>query len=74
MRQITKHNRGFSLLELLISMAVTVVAVLAAVALITKFARSTAAFTELSTMEESRSTAQTLLRAGRVVIDCRTFS
>ena len=63
MRQITKHNRGFSLLELLISMAVTVVAVLAAVALITKFARSTAAFTELSTMEESRSTAQTLLRA-----------
>ena len=44
-------------------MALTVVAVLAAVALITKFARSAAAFTELSAMEESRSAAQTLLRA-----------
>ena len=63
MRQITKHDSGFSLLELLISMAVTVVAVLAAIGLITKFARSAAAFTELSTMEESRSAAQTLLRA-----------
>lgn len=63
MRQIPKHYSGFSLLELLISMAVTVVAVLAAVALITKFARSAAAFTELSAMEESRNAAQTLLRA-----------
>ena len=63
MRQTTRLNSGFSLLELLISMAVTVVAVLAAVGLITKFARSAAAFTELSTMEESRGAAQTLLRA-----------
>ncbi|HEX7294705.1 MAG TPA: prepilin-type N-terminal cleavage/methylation domain-containing protein, partial [Pyrinomonadaceae bacterium] len=63
MRQTTRLNSGFSLLELLISMALTVVAVLAAVGLITKFARSAAAFTELSTMEESRGAAQTLLRA-----------
>src|SRR6185295_7309010 len=63
MKQTTRLNSGFSLLELLISMAITVVAVLAAVGLITKFARSAAAFTELSTMEESRSAAQTILRA-----------
>lgn len=63
MKQTTRLNSGFSLLELLISMAITVVAVLAAVGLITKFARSAAAFTELSTMEESRGAAQTLLRA-----------
>jgi len=59
----TKHNAGFSLLELLISMAVTVVAVLAALGLITKFARSAAAFTEVSAMEESCGTAQALMRA-----------
>ena len=43
-------------------MAVTVVAVLAAVGLITKFARASASFTEVSVMEESRSVAQSLLR------------
>ena len=63
MREKTNHNAGFSLLELLISMAVTVIAVLAALGLITKFARSAAAFTEVSAMEESRSAAQTLIRA-----------
>ena len=63
MKQTPRVNSGFSLLELLISMAVTVVAVLAAVGLITKFARSAAAFAELSTMEESRGAAQSLLRA-----------
>src|SRR5689334_1440637 len=63
MRAKTKHNFGFSLVELLISMAVTIVGVLAAVGLITKFARATASFTEVSIMEESRGSAQTLLRA-----------
>jgi len=58
-----KHQRGFSLVELLISMALTVIAVLAAVGLITKFSRSVAAFTEVSGMEEARGTAETLLRA-----------
>jgi type II secretory pathway pseudopilin PulG len=62
MRTTDKHIWGFSLLELLISMAVTVVAVLAAVGLITKFARSAASFTEVSIMEESRGAAQSLLR------------
>src|SRR5436305_9812993 len=63
MQAITKHNCGFSLVELLISMAVTIVAVLAAVGLITKFAHATASFSEVSIMEESRGSAQTLLRA-----------
>lgn len=58
-----KHQRGFSLVELLISMALTVIAVLAAVGLITKFSRSVAAFTEVSGTEEARSAAETLLRA-----------
>lgn len=58
-----KHQRGFSLVELLISMALTVIAVLAAVSLITKFSRSVAAFTEVSGMEEARGAAETLLRA-----------
>src|SRR6185369_2225475 len=58
-----KHQRGFSLVELLISMALTVIAVLAAVGLITKFSRSVAAFTEVSGMQAARGTAETLLRA-----------
>lgn len=58
-----KHQAGFSLVELLISMALTVIAVLAAVGLITKFSRSVAAFTEVSSMEEARGSAETLLRA-----------
>lgn len=58
-----KHQRGFSLVELLISMTLTVIAVLAAVGLITKFSRSVAAFTEISGMEEARGAAETLLRA-----------
>jgi type II secretory pathway pseudopilin PulG len=59
----TKHQTGFSLVELLISMALTVIAVLAAIGLMTKFSRSVAAFTEVSTMEESRGSAETILRA-----------
>ena len=58
-----KHHAGFSLVELLISMALTVIAVLAAVGLLTKFSRSVAAFTEVSSMEEARGSAETLLRA-----------
>ena len=58
-----KHQAGFSLVELLISMALTVIAVLAAVGLMTKFSRSVAAFTEVSTMEEARGSAETILRA-----------
>lgn len=44
-------------------MAITVIAVVAAVGLMTKFARAAAALTEVSTMEEARGTAETLLRA-----------
>ncbi len=44
-------------------MAVTLVAVLAVVGLITKFARTAGAFTEVSTSEEAKGTAETLLRA-----------
>ena len=58
-----KHHAGFSLVELLISMALTVIAVLAAVGLLTKFSRSVAAVTEVSSMEETRGSAETLLRA-----------
>lgn len=58
-----KHHAGFSLVELLISMALTVIAVLAAVGLLTKFSRSVAAFTEVSSMEEARGSTETLLRA-----------
>lgn len=58
-----KHHAGFSLVELLISMALTVIAVLAAVGLLTKFSRSVAAFAEVSSMEEARGSAETLLRA-----------
>ena len=63
MLRAIKHQAGFSLVELLISMALTVIAVLAAVGLITKFSRSVAAFTEVSSVEETRGSAETLLRA-----------
>ena len=63
MLHANRHQSGFSLVELLISMALTVIAVLAAVGLMTKFSRSVAAFTEVSTMEESRGSAETILRA-----------
>jgi len=63
MRPLIKQHAGFSLLELLISMAITAVAVLAAVGLMSKFARTVGAFTEVSTMEEARGSAETLLRA-----------
>ena len=62
-RSISRTQTGFSLLELLISMAITVIAVVAAVGLMTKFARAVGAFTEVSTMEEARGTSETLLRA-----------
>jgi prepilin-type N-terminal cleavage/methylation domain-containing protein len=58
-----RHHAGFSLLELLITMAITAIAVLAAVGLMTKFARTAGAFTEVSTMEEARGSAETALRA-----------
>ena len=60
---LSRTQTGFSLLELLISMAITVIAVIAAVGLMTKFARTVGAFTEVSTMEEARGTSETLLRA-----------
>ena len=63
MRPRIKQHAGFSLLELLISMAITAIAVLAAVGLMSKFARTVGAFTEVSTMEEARGSAETLLRA-----------
>src|SRR6266705_135804 len=62
-RPLSRTQTGFSLLELLISMAITVIAVIAAVGLMTKFARTVGAFTEVSTMEEARGTSETLLRA-----------
>src|SRR6266508_1502300 len=62
-RSLSRTQTGFSLLELLISMAITVIAVIAAVGLMTKFARTVGAFTEVSTMEEARGTSETLLRA-----------
>src|SRR5437762_11709053 len=49
-RSLSRTQTGFSLLELLISMAITVIAVIAAVGLMTKFARTVGAFTEVSTM------------------------
>lgn len=58
-----RNQTGFSLLELLISMAITVIAVIAAVGLMTKFASTVGALTEVSTMEEARGTSETLLRA-----------
>ncbi|MGH9932002.1 MAG: prepilin-type N-terminal cleavage/methylation domain-containing protein, partial [Pyrinomonadaceae bacterium] len=48
-RSLSRTQTGFSLLELLISMAITVIAVIAAVGLMTKFARTVGAFTEVST-------------------------
>ena len=56
-------QRGFSLIELLVAMAITIVAVAAAVLLITKFARTAGAYGEVSTLEEQRGSADTLLRA-----------
>lgn len=60
---LSKTQNGFSLLELLISMAITVIAIVAAVGLMTKFARSAGAFTEVSTLEEIKGTSETILRA-----------
>lgn len=56
-------QRGFSLIELLVAMAITIVAIAAAVLLITKFARTAGAYGEVSTLEEQRGSADTLLRS-----------
>src|SRR5437764_1239079 len=57
------NQRGYSLLELLIAMAVSVVAIAATVLLITKFARTAGAYAEVSTLEEVRASAELLLRS-----------
>ena len=54
---------GFSLIEMLIGMAITAVAVTAAVLLLTKFARTAGAYGEVSTLEEVRGSTESLLRA-----------
>src|SRR6266849_3145778 len=54
---------GFSLIELLVAMAITVVAIAAAVLLIAKFARTAGAYGEVSPLEEQRGSADTLLRS-----------
>src|ERR1700694_928551 len=53
---------GFSLIEMLIGMAITGVAVTAAVLLLTKFARTAGAYGEVSTLEEVRGSTESLLR------------
>jgi len=58
-----RQQEGFSLLELLIAMAIAIIAVVAAVGMMTKFARSAAAFAEVSTLEESKGISETILRA-----------
>jgi prepilin-type N-terminal cleavage/methylation domain-containing protein len=57
------RQRGYSLLELLIGMTVSVVATTAAVLLITKFARTAGAYAEVSTLEEMRGSAEAVMRA-----------
>lgn len=57
------QQSGFSLVELLISLAISVVAITTAVLLMTKFVRSSAAYVEASTMEEARGSTETLIRA-----------
>ena len=56
-------QKGYSLIELLIAMAISVLATTAAVLLITKFARTAGAYAEVSTLEEGRSSAESLLRS-----------
>jgi len=58
-----QHQRGFTLVELLVSMALSLIAIVAAVLLVTKFARTVGAYTEVTTMEEARSSSETLLRS-----------
>ena len=58
-----RTQSGFSLVELLVAMALTLLATLAAVLLMTKFAKTVGAYTEVSTMEEARGSGETLLRA-----------
>src|SRR5713226_7502603 len=53
---------GFTLLELLISMAISVIALTAALLLMTKFARNVGAYSEVAIMEEARGSSETLLR------------
>jgi prepilin-type N-terminal cleavage/methylation domain-containing protein len=54
---------GFSLLELLIAMAISVIAITAGLAVMTKFTRTVSAYTEVSTLNEAAGTAESLLRA-----------
>lgn len=57
-----RRQHGHSLIELLIAMAVSVIAITAAVLLMTKFARTAGTYTEASTLEEIRGSAESLLR------------
>lgn len=57
-----RHQSGFTLLEMLISMAISVIALSAAVLLMTKFARSVGAYSEVAIMEEARGSSEALLR------------
>lgn len=57
------HQAGVTLVEMLISMALSLIAVTAAVLLMTKFARSTGAYTEAAYLEEQRSSFEGLIRA-----------
>lgn len=54
---------GFSLIELLIAMAVSLLATTSAVLLMTKFARTAGAYAEASTLEEVRGSAESVLRS-----------
>jgi prepilin-type N-terminal cleavage/methylation domain-containing protein len=58
-----RQQQGFTLLELLISLAIGLIAVTAAVLLMTKFARGTGAYAEASYLEEARGSSESLLRA-----------
>jgi prepilin-type N-terminal cleavage/methylation domain-containing protein len=56
-------QHGFSLVELLIAMAVSLIAVVACVSLMSKFARAAGAYAEASILEEARGSSENLLRS-----------
>jgi len=58
-----RKQQGFTLLELLISLVISVIAVTATVLLMTKFARSSGAYAEASYLEEERGSFESLIRA-----------
>src|ERR1041384_2364483 len=57
------NQRGYSLVELLLSMAITVIATTAAMLLISKFARTAGAYGEVTALEETRASAESLMRS-----------